>query len=127
MTKRDCGKKLCNFEKGCARSTFATCIECDKNYKNRPIKIEKEIIDAMDMSIWSMERKIIKKLFDPNEPAKPRRSIRKTLDGLIMVVHERNCLENSRGKRTEEDYVKLALCDGEIRGILYSLGYDVRL
>ena len=26
--------KLCDYEKDCARSTFATCMECDKNYKN---------------------------------------------------------------------------------------------
>ena len=31
MTK----KKLCDYEKDCARSTFATCMGCDKNYKNQ--------------------------------------------------------------------------------------------
>jgi hypothetical protein len=88
---------------------------------------EKEIINAMDMSVYSQERQIIKKLFDPSEPKRNRRTIRKSMDGLILVVHERNCLENRKGKRTPEEYKKLALCDGEIRGILYALGYDVRL
>lgn len=26
---------LCDYEKNCARSTFATCLECNKNYKNQ--------------------------------------------------------------------------------------------
>jgi hypothetical protein len=89
--------------------------------------VEKDIIDAMDMSVYSQERHIIKKLFDSNKPTQKRRTILESMDGLILVVHERNCIENRKGKLTHEEYVKLALCDGEIRGILYALGWDVRL
>ena len=90
--------------------------------------VEKDIIDAMDMSICSYERKTIKKLFeDPTEPHVPRRTLQELKDGLILTVHERNCIEHRKGKRSADEYEKHCLCDGVIRGILFALGYDVRL
>ena len=90
--------------------------------------VEQRIIERMDTSLYSREREILKNLFlTPCEPGSTPRSRRRVMDGLILVVHERNCIENRKGKLSHEEIEKLNLCDGEIRGMLYALGYDVRL
>lgn len=82
----------------------------------------------MDSTLHRREGAILSKLFlTPCEPGETPRSRRKVMDGLILVVHERNCIENRTGKLSREEIEKLNLCDGEIRGMLYALGYDVRL
>ncbi len=88
-------------------------------------EIRQRILSEMDKSIFSCERNMIRKIYK-----NPEKYPQKILDGLILVIHERNILEeraHQDGKLSKDDLQKLELCNGEIRGILYCLGLDVRL
>jgi hypothetical protein len=90
-------------------------------------KIEMSIIGDMDMSLCTSERKFLKRIYT-DKPPKKSRNIQEIMDGLILMVHERNWLEKTReGKWSEEDRVKMEFLNGEINALCYVLGYDTRL
>lgn len=89
--------------------------------------LELAIINDMDMSLCSQERKFIKRIYTKRPPEKTI-GVLKLMDALILLVSERNHIETRKRKRwDEEDIRKLELCNGEIRGLCYALGLDARL
>jgi hypothetical protein len=92
-------------------------------------KVEMDIISKMDMSLYSPERRFIKRIYtDPEKTPEKTVGVNKIMDGLIMCVHERNCIENRRHTRLdEEDIETLSFLNGEIRAFCYALGLDTRL
>jgi hypothetical protein len=92
-------------------------------------KIEMDIISKMDMSLYSPERRFIKHIYtDPEKTPEKTIEVERIMDALIMQVHERNCIENRRRTRLdEEDIESLSFLNGEIRAFCYVLGLDTRL
>lgn len=48
LTRQPQAERLCEYEKDCARSTFATCMECDKNYKNIRKAEREKVLEHVD-------------------------------------------------------------------------------
>jgi hypothetical protein len=90
-------------------------------------KTEMDIINKMDVGFHDPQLMWIKKIFTEKAPEKTR-EIDKIMDGLILCVHERNCvIKRKRKKWDEEDIRKLEFLDGEINAMCYCLGHDTRL
>ena len=90
-------------------------------------KIEMKIISEMDMTLCSQQRKFIKRIYT-DKPPKKTRNIDEIMDGLILMVHERNLIENRTRKRWDEgDIRKIEFINGQINAICFILGLDTRL
>jgi hypothetical protein len=93
-------------------------------------KVEMDIIkDMMDRYNIGSEPIWLKKIYTDQPPEKTL-GVEKIMDGLILLIHERNWLvKTRRGKKKwdEEDIRKMEFLNGEINAICYCLGRDTRL